>query len=104
MTTPQRGGRRKGSSARSASEPRFSRLPQEFLESGRVKETACLILDVRMPGMDGLELQRLLGSNNHRVPIIFVTAQASDDEQRRATQGVRWLSCASLSVEKHLSA
>src|ERR1700736_614515 len=50
------------------------------------KETACLILDVRMPGMDGLELQRFLGSNNYRIPIIFVTAQASDNEQRLATQ------------------
>jgi FixJ family two-component response regulator len=36
--------------------------------------------------MDGLELQRLLGNANHRIPIIFVTAHASDDEQRRATQ------------------
>src|ERR1700726_2048804 len=59
---------------------------QEFLESGRVKETECLILDMRMPNMDGLELQDLLGSNNYRIPIIFVTAHASDDQQRRATQ------------------
>jgi FixJ family two-component response regulator len=59
---------------------------QEFLESRRLKETACLILDVRMPGMDGLELQRFLGSSNYRIPIIFVTAQASDNEQRQATQ------------------
>jgi FixJ family two-component response regulator len=59
---------------------------QEFLESRRLKETACLILDVRMPGMDGLELQRFLGSSNYRIPIIFVTAQASDNEQRLATQ------------------
>src|SRR5260370_5994475 len=46
----------------------------------------CLILDVQMPGMDGWELQRLLANANHRIPIIFVTAYASDDEQRRATQ------------------
>ena len=59
---------------------------QEFLESGRVKETECLILDMRMPNMDGLELQDLLGSKNYRIPIIFVTAQASHDEQKRATQ------------------
>ena len=39
-----------------------------------------------MPGMDCLELQCLLANANHRIPIIFVTAQASDDEQRRATQ------------------
>jgi FixJ family two-component response regulator len=59
---------------------------QEFLESGRVKETECLILDMRMPNMNGLELQDLLGSNNYRIPIIFVAAQASDDLQRRARQ------------------
>jgi FixJ family two-component response regulator len=41
---------------------------------------------MRMPNMDGLELQDLLGSNNYRIPIIFVTAHASDDLQRRATQ------------------
>ena len=60
---------------------------QEFLESGRLKETGCLVLDMRMPEMDGLELQALLGSNNYRIPIIFVTAHASDDQQRRAMQG-----------------
>jgi two-component system, LuxR family, response regulator FixJ len=59
---------------------------QDFLESGRVQEAALLVLDVRMPDMDGLELQDLLGSNNYRIPIIFATAHASDDQQRRATQ------------------
>ncbi len=59
---------------------------REFLDSGCVTETACLILDLRMPGMDGLELQCLLASANHRIPIIFVTANESNDEQRRATQ------------------
>jgi FixJ family two-component response regulator len=59
---------------------------QEFLGSGRVQETALLILDVRMPDMDGLELQDLLDSNDYRIPIMFVTAYASDDQQRRATQ------------------
>ena len=59
---------------------------QEFLGSGRVQETALLILDVRMPDTDGLELQDLLDSNDYRIPIMFVTAYASDDQQRRATQ------------------
>jgi FixJ family two-component response regulator len=59
---------------------------REFLDSGCLTETACLILDVQMPGMDGWELQRLLANANHRIPIIFVTAYASDDEQRRATR------------------
>jgi FixJ family two-component response regulator len=52
---------------------------REFLDSG-LTDTACLILDVRMRGVDGLEMRRLLGNANHRIPIIFVTAHASDDE------------------------
>ena len=59
---------------------------QAFLDSGRLKDTACLILDVRMPGMDGLELQRRLASSHRRLPIIFVTAHASDEEEARAMQ------------------
>jgi FixJ family two-component response regulator len=59
---------------------------REFLDSGCLTDSACLILDVRMPGMDGLELQRLLANANYRIPIIFVTGHTSDDDQRRATQ------------------
>jgi len=54
------------------------------LGSGRVEGTACLILDVRMPEMDGLELQRQLAEFNRQIPIVFITATASEDEQRRA--------------------
>ena len=59
---------------------------QEFLDSGLVEETRCLILilDLRMPGMDGLELQRNLASANRRIPIIFVSARANDDERIQA--------------------
>ena len=57
---------------------------EEFLQSGRVAETACLLLDVRMPGMDGLELQRRLGETDRLIPIIFLSARASEDEERRA--------------------
>ena len=59
---------------------------EAFLESGRLEATACLVLDVRMPGMDGLELQRRLAGSNHRLPIIFVTAHASGEEETRAMQ------------------
>ena len=52
---------------------------EAFLQSQRAPETACLILDVRMPGMSGLELQRQLGAANEHIPIIFVTAYADDD-------------------------
>ena len=59
---------------------------EEFLISGLVGDTNCLILilDLRMPGMDGLELQRHLANTNHRIPIIFISARASEDEQKQA--------------------
>ena len=57
---------------------------QDFLSSSLVEETRCLILDVRMPGMDGLELQRYLANANRRIPIVFVTARANDSERRQA--------------------
>jgi FixJ family two-component response regulator len=52
-----------------------------FLESGTLTDTECLILDMRMPGMNGLELQHRLNSSEARVPIIFVTAH--DDRTSR---------------------
>jgi len=57
---------------------------EEFLNSPCAAETACLVLDVRMPGMDGLEVQRLLAERDARIPIVFLTGRASDDEERRA--------------------
>jgi FixJ family two-component response regulator len=47
---------------------------EEFLESATRGETACLILDVRLPGMSGIELQKRLADADSLVPIIFVTA------------------------------
>ena len=55
---------------------------EEFLKSDSLKEAACLILDVRMPGMGGLELQRWLATANFHIPIIFISAHASDTEAR----------------------
>jgi FixJ family two-component response regulator len=52
---------------------------EDFLKSGRVKDVACLITDVQMPGMDGVELQRRLLSIGNRMPVIFVTAFPQED-------------------------
>jgi FixJ family two-component response regulator len=57
---------------------------EEFLNSSQLHETACLILDVRMPGMSGLDLQRHLVANNSRIPIIFITSHGDDDARARA--------------------
>src|SRR3979409_2034538 len=47
---------------------------EEFLESGQQHDTACLIADIRMPGMSGLELQARLNAERCRIPTIFITA------------------------------
>lgn len=47
---------------------------EDFLEFGERQDAGCLILDVRLPGMSGIELQRRLSDDNSAVPIIFVTA------------------------------
>jgi len=57
---------------------------REFLDSPRIDETACLMLDVRMPGMDALELQRFLNEAQRQIPIIFITAHATDNAEQRA--------------------
>jgi FixJ family two-component response regulator len=47
---------------------------EEFLKSGQQHQTACLIADIRMPGMSGLELQAKLNAEHCRIPTIFITA------------------------------
>jgi len=47
---------------------------EEFLVSGQQRQTACLIADIRMPGMSGLELQAKLNAERCRIPTIFITA------------------------------
>jgi FixJ family two-component response regulator len=47
---------------------------EEFLESGQQQQTACLIADICMPGMSGLELQAKLNAEHWRIPTIFITA------------------------------
>ena len=57
---------------------------EAFLQAPHAPETACLLLDVRLPGMNGLELQRQLGVMHWRIPIIFITVYADDDMRARA--------------------
>jgi len=57
---------------------------EEFLNSKSAAETACLILDLRMPGINGLELQRRLTQNGNPVPVIFLSAHASEEDERSA--------------------
>jgi FixJ family two-component response regulator len=54
---------------------------EDFLGSGHQQETACLITDIRMPGMSGLELQARLNAEHCRIPTIFITAHG-DEEMR----------------------
>ncbi len=55
---------------------------EAFSTSEHLGKTDCLILDVRMPGMNGPELQRQLSATKHHIPIIFITAHASDEVVR----------------------
>jgi FixJ family two-component response regulator len=60
---------------------------EEFLQSGKLAEATCLITDVRMPGMDGIELQRRVRLERPELPIIFITAHYDDEIRRRALGG-----------------
>ena len=58
----------------------------EFLQSPLLDQTKCLILDLRLPDMDGLNLQRRLVASHLRVPIIFITAHGSAETREAAMQ------------------
>ena len=55
---------------------------EQFLESSAPDETNCLITDIQMPGLSGLDLQRSLKAQGYRIPVIFITA--FPDERRRS--------------------
>ena len=55
---------------------------EEFLKSVHRREADCLILDVRLPGMSGIELHHQLVAQKCNVPVIFITAHASDNRAR----------------------
>jgi FixJ family two-component response regulator len=59
---------------------------EAFLRSEKRGDTSCLILDVQMPGMSGLQLQTKLAHDGDRIPIIFITAYDDNQSRRRAMQ------------------
>jgi len=57
---------------------------EEFIGSGQQFDTACLIADIRMPGMSGLELQAKLKAEHCRIPIVFITGHGDAQMRMRA--------------------
>ncbi len=57
---------------------------ETFLESGQQHETACLIADIRMPGISGLELQARLKAERCKIPTIFITAHGDSEMRMQA--------------------
>jgi FixJ family two-component response regulator len=57
---------------------------EDFLKSGRVQRTSCLIADLRMPGMSGLQLHHRLVASGNPVPTILITAHPDDGIRERA--------------------
>jgi FixJ family two-component response regulator len=57
---------------------------EAFLKSGTLSSVTCVIADVRLPGMDGTELQRRIRRERRQLPVILITAHDDDDVRRRA--------------------
>jgi len=55
---------------------------EDFLESDHIEDTSCVITDVQMPGLSGVELQSVLNERGSRVPMIFITAFPEDRIRR----------------------
>jgi FixJ family two-component response regulator len=60
---------------------------EEFLRSGQLRSTACLIVDLQMLGMDGLQLQERLSRDGHRIPTVILTAQGDHESRGRLLGG-----------------
>jgi len=60
---------------------------EDFLNSGLLRQTACLIADIRMPGMSGLDLQIKLNAEHCRIPTIFITAHGDAKMRLQALRG-----------------
>ena len=66
---------------------------EEFLSSAHPRKADCLILDVRLPGMSGIDLHRQLLAGSCRVPAIFITAHGYDDRTRSQTYSDWTVAC-----------
>jgi FixJ family two-component response regulator len=60
---------------------------EDFLNSGQQRETGCLIADIRMPGMSGLDLQARLNNEQCPIPTIFITAHGEEKLRLQAMRG-----------------
>ena len=59
---------------------------REFIDSGQYQRVGVLVLDVRMPGMSGLELQKYLAASGSDMPVIFITAHEDTRARRKALE------------------
>jgi FixJ family two-component response regulator len=59
---------------------------EDFLDTGHPENSDCVILDIRMPGMNGLQLQRRLTDDGYAIPTIFVTAYADESSRQQAVK------------------
>jgi FixJ family two-component response regulator len=60
---------------------------EDFLKSGRQHETGCLIADIRMPGMSGIDLQAKLNADHFPIPTIFISAHGDEKMRLQAMRG-----------------
>jgi FixJ family two-component response regulator len=60
---------------------------EKYLSSDQLERPDCLILDIRMSGMSGIELQRQLVANHSEVPVVFITAHEEETERVQALEG-----------------
>jgi FixJ family two-component response regulator len=86
---------------------------EDFLRSGRLNDTSCVIADVQMPGMSGLELLTTMRAQGHGAPFIFITAFPDDTIRARALQagaicflpkpfaGPTLINCVGVALEGH---
>jgi FixJ family two-component response regulator len=67
-------------------EPQAFTSAEEFLQSAHLNDSSCIIADVRMPGMSGVSLQKLLIDKGHKLPFIFITAYPEEAVQAQAME------------------